>query len=373
MGAGFPAFGADALRFTLASYSPQAKRIALAPKRIEGYRHFCNKIWNATRFALTYLEREGAPAALADSQVSGRSGAPPADGALPKTTWRANRWIMSRLSAALAETSRGLSDFRLDDASGALYRFFWNELCDWYLEITKPVLQDEASPLANEVVETLGHVLETSLRALHPFVPFLTEELWHRVPRPASRPASIALAPFPEASEGKPDPEADREMAIVAAVIVAARTIRSEHEVHPGAEVPLALRSNDPAIRELLASELRTIRTLVKSDGEPVIEPSGGGRPPGTVMSVAGEVEVLVGLRGLVDPAKEEARVERDIKKIDKDVANLEKKLASPAFVEKAPPDVVTESRSQLDALRRARARLDEAIELARELKKPKS
>jgi valyl-tRNA synthetase len=351
MGAGFPAFGADALRFTLASYSPQAKRIALAPKRIEGYRHFCNKIWNATRFALPYLEGEKLGAGK------------------PAPSWRANRWILSRLAAALAEVDRGLSEFRLDDASGALYRFFWNELCDWYLEIIKPVLQDDASPLRGEVISTLGHVLEASLRALHPFMPFLTEELWQRVPRPASRPASVALAPFPASSEGRPDAEADREMGIVMAVIGAARTVRSEHEVHPGALVPLALRSNDAGIRALLASELVAIRTLVKTEGDPPIEPSGGGRPPGSVMSVAGDVEVLVGLRGLVDAAKEEARIDREMKKVDKDAANLQKRLDSPAFAEKAPKDVVAEAKEQLEALRRTRARLEEALVLARELK----
>jgi valyl-tRNA synthetase len=262
MGAGFPAFGADALRFTLASYSPQAKRIALAPKRIEGYRHFCNKIWNATRFALPYLERH-APA--------------PGDG-VPRPAWRANRWILSRLSAALTEVDRGLSEFRLDDASGALYRFFWNELCDWYLEWIKPVLQDDASALAGEVAATLGHVLEASLRALHPFMPFLTEELWQRVPRPPSRPASVALASFPAPTEGRPDAEADREMDVLSAAISAARTVRSEHEVHPGAQVPLVLRSADPKIRALFVSEIVAIRTLVKTEGDPAIEPSGGGR-----------------------------------------------------------------------------------------------
>src|SRR6266540_2770808 len=150
MGAGFPSFGADALRFTLASYSPQAKRIALAPKRIDGYRRFCNKIWNATRYALPYLE------ARAGSVASGE---------VPKVTWRANRWILSRLATAIAEIDRGLSDFRLDDASGALYRFFWNELCDWYVELTKPVFQDEASPLAGEVGDARSRSGDVAPRA----------------------------------------------------------------------------------------------------------------------------------------------------------------------------------------------------------------
>jgi valyl-tRNA synthetase len=351
MGTGFPAFGADALRFTFNSYSPQAKRILLAPKRIEGYRHFCNKIWNAVRFALPYLETH--PSAL---------------GAMPTPTWRANRWILSRLAAAIAEVEAGLSEFRLDEASGALYRFFWDEFCSWYLEIVKPVFQGETSALSAEVAATLAHVLETSMRALHPFMPFITEELWQRLPRPTSRPASIAIAPFPTAADGLADADADREMSVLTAAISAARTIRSEHEVHPGAEVPLALRANDPRLLDLFRSEQVTIRTLVKTEGEPVIETSGGGRPPGSVMSVVGDVEVLVGLRGLVDAAKEADRVEREIRRADKDLAALEKKLGSPAFVERAKPEIVAEAKGQVEALRRTRARLEDAKQLASEL-----
>ena len=350
MGAGFPAFGADALRFTFTSYSPQAKRILLAPKRIEGYRHFCNKIWNAVRFALPYLETHAA-----------------AVGSMPKPTWRANRWILSRLAAAIAEVDAGLEEFRLDEASSALYRFFWDEFCSWYLEIVKPVFLDQASPIAGEVAATLAHVLETSMRALHPFMPFITEELWQRLPR-SGRPVSIALAPFPGAADGRPDAEADREMAVLTSAISAARTIRSEHEVHPGAQVPLALRGHDQRLLDLFRSEQVTIRTLVKTEGDPVVEASGGGRPRGSVMSVVGDVEVLVGLRGLVDAAKEADRVEREIRRADKDLGMLEKKLGSPAFVERAKPEVVSETKDQLEALRRTRARLEEARQLASEL-----
>jgi len=352
MGAAFPAFGADALRFTLASYSPQAKRIALAPKRIEGYRHFCNKVWNATRFALPYIEKHAAPL----------------DGATPKATWRANRWILSRLHAAVGATETGLGEFRLDDASTALYRFFWNELCDWYLEIAKPVFQDETSPLAVETATVLAHALETSMRALHPFIPFITEDLWQRLPRPATRPVSLALAPYPNALDGGDAPEVDREMAILQAVISAARTIRSEHEVHPGAQVPLLLRVADPAVRALLADEITTIRTLVRTQGEPLIEASGTGRPAGSVMSVAGDVEVLVGLKGLVEASKETARIEREIKKVEKDLALMQKKLASKAFIERAPAEVVAESQEQLAGLVRTRSALEEARFLAEEL-----
>src|SRR5690242_6151700 len=156
MGGHFPAFGADALRYTLATFPPSNKRIALAPKRIEGYRHFVNKIWNATRLSLDLL----GPMDTANDEVT-------ADDPY-------NRWILSRLSGALATANEGFDSFRIDEAANALYRFFWNDFCDWYLEIAKTVLRDaEATPLVLETKATLAHVLETSLRALHPLMPYV--------------------------------------------------------------------------------------------------------------------------------------------------------------------------------------------------------
>ncbi|UQA62155.1 valine--tRNA ligase [Polyangium aurulentum] len=354
MGAGFASYGADAVRFTLCTYSPQARRIPLSPKKIEGNRHFCNKIWNAVRFALPYLE--GATV---------RNAPPPA-------TTLANRWILSRLGNALEQAKRGIDEFRLDEAALALYHFFWGELCDWFLELTKPVLNPGAGakegPERDETRDVLAFVVEASIRALHPFMPFITEELWHRLPRPADAPKSVALARYPEPGDAPRDAEAERDMGAVQAVISAARSIRSEHEVHPGAEVPLVFRAEDERATSLLRSEMRAIKTLVKTSGEPAIEPRGAARTPGTVMSMAAGIEVLVNLRGLVEGSKEAARIEREIKRADKDIAALEKKLALPSFAEKAPPEVVAEARGQLDELKRKRAGLEEAKGLAAEL-----
>ena len=350
MGKGFPAYGADAVRLTLCSYSPQARRIALSPKRIEGYRHFCNKIYNAVLFALGNVK---------DATLTG---SPPG---APKLL--VNRWILSRLSGAVEAGTLGLDAFRLDEGSGALYRFFWDELCSWYLELTKPVFASGTEEERAETRTTLAHAIETALRALHPFIPFITEELWQHVPKPASRPVTIALAPYPTAKDGRPDPEAERDMACLMEVISAARTIRSEHEVHPGARVPLRLRTNDAARRALLSSEARAIATLVKTDGDPIVEATGE-RPSGSVLSVAGDVEVLVGLKGLVEAAKESERIERTLKKIDKDLAGLEKRLSDPKFMNNAPPDVVTQAREQKAALERQRERLGEERGLVSEL-----
>ncbi|MFO0757348.1 MAG: valine--tRNA ligase [Byssovorax sp.] len=349
MGSGFAPYGADALRYTLATYSPQAKRIPLSPKKIEGNRNYCNKIWNATRYALTYLE-------------GAKVGSAP-----PRATLLPNRWILSRLASAVETARTGIDEFRLDDASLGLYHFFWGELCDWYLELSKPIFA-EGGPAAEETRDVLAYVLEAALRLHHPFIPFITEELWHKVPRPENHPISLALASYPGAESASRDLAAEKDMNALMAVISAARSIRSEHDIHPGASVQVLIRPKDVQIQAVLTQEMRSIRFLVKTAGDPVIEPAGGPRPRGTVMSVAEGTEVLVSLKGLVEASKESARVEREIKKVEKDIAALEKKLGQPAFADKAPPEVVAESRAQLEGLRQKRAMLEEAKGLSAEL-----
>jgi valyl-tRNA synthetase len=375
MGSGFPAFGADAVRFTLATYPPSNKRIALAPKRIEGNRHFLNKIWNATRLALELLGDFSWDAAHAASPQGDRS---PAGGAAPKGF--TNRWIRSRFAATCATVHAGLEDFRIDEAANAAYRFFWNDLCDWYLEIVKPVLRAQADGTftrpgeVSETRATLAHVLEGSLRLLHPLMPFITEELWQRVPRPASRKASVAFGPYPRPEDEKAllAPEIESEMAMLQEVISAARTVRSEHDVDKKADVPLAVRSSEPAIVAALRGHLDIVRLLVKTKGDPIFEATGGAREAGTTVSVLssarGAIEVLVGLKGLVVKADELARIDREIKKTEKDLAALDKKLGSPGFVDRAPREVVEESRQQRGALAQAKTRLEEARVLAEEL-----
>jgi valyl-tRNA synthetase len=350
MGKGFPAYGGDALRFTLCSYSPQAKRIALSPKRIEGYRNFCNKLYNAVRFALPHIQR---------IELSGEP---------PPATLLQNRWILSRLAEAVGRSTRGIDDFRLDEGSAALYRFVWDELCDWYLEMGKPVFSEGSQPEQSETRTVLAHVIETTLRALHPYVPFITEELWQKLPRPASRPVSIALAPYPTAADGRADPEAEREMTVLTGAIGAARSVRSEHDLPPSSRVPLRLRAQDPALRALLERERRHIEFLARTEGAPIVEPPGAERPRGCVLDVAGDVEVLVGLLGLVSAQKEQERIERTMKKLAKDIDLLQKRLSNQSFVDKAPAEVVAEAREQKAALERQQARLEEARSLVSEL-----
>jgi len=352
---GIPAYGADAIRWTLSTYPPQQRKIPLSIKRIEGGRFLCNKLWNATRFALGMLGE--IPQADLD--------APPAPESL------ADRWILSRLSAAAAGVQQGIDEFRLDDSTSALYRFFWNELCDWYLELVKPVLapRDGATVdpnAARTARATLARALEATLRLMHPFIPFVTEELWQKLPKPGDRPGSIVVAPFPKA--GARDEAAEREMAALQGVIGAIRTIRTEHEINPGATVSVRLCTSNAELRALLDREQIAIRTLAKVDPLAIL-PGDSGRPSGFATSSAGEIEVQVLLKGLVDSAHEATRIDRELKRIDKDLQGMERKLSQPSFTEKAPPEVVAESRARVAELQTARARLEAGRGLIDELK----
>lgn len=350
MGQGFPAYGADSIRLTLCSYSPQAKRISLSPKRIEGYRNFCNKVYNAVRFSLPHIE----------GQIPQQKPAHP--------THLVNRWILSRLGTVAEQATRSIDAFRLDEASSALYHFIWDELCDWYLEFNKALFVTGTEAEQLETRQTLAHVIEGALRALHPFAPFLSEELWQRVPRPEGRPHCLALAPFPTREDGPLDSDAEREVNLITSVITAARTIRSDHELEKSAKVPLQLRTQDPESRRLLEAQSALVEWFVRSEGAPEWVAPEAPRPAGAVTAVAGNVEVLVGLRGLIEPAKEGARLDRKLKKAERDMAGLEARLTNANFLKNAPPEVVEATQAELATLKSQRASLIAAVKLLVEL-----
>ena len=351
MGKGFPAYGTDALRMTLCSYSPQAKRIALSPARVDGYRKFCNKVYNATRFALTYIK---------DEKPTGK---PPAAPQL-----LINRWLLSRISAAVTASTVGIDEYRLDDGAKALYAFFWDELCNWYVEMTKPVFTDGSAEAQAETRATLVHCLEVVLRALHPYMPFITEELWQLLPKAAGHPASIALASYPTAADGRVDADAEREMGWLMAAISGARTVRSEHGIKFSQRVPVELRSADASVRHVLTDNSRMIQFLASTDGPPTVAEPSAQRPRGSTVNVAGDVEVLVTLKGHIDPAKETERIEREVKRVSKDIEVMEKKLSNPNFVANAPAEVLAEARALLESLKQQKVRLEAGFQLVKEL-----
>jgi valyl-tRNA synthetase len=372
MGTGFPAFGADALRFTLSTFPPTNKRIALAPKRIEGYRHFANKVWNATRLVLGHLEG-------LDPKTLFTGG--PGSTLAPIGFF--NKWILAQLGKTIAVCNEGFAAFRIDEAANETYRFFWNDFCDWFLEVTKPVLRgargedgSEGPALqTEEAAETRvvhAHVLETSLRLLHPLMPYITEELWQRSPRPAARKVSIAFGPYPVAGVDAPNDDAVlREMEVFKAIVSAVRTIRAEHDIKRAVDAPLTVRAESDEARAFVTERLQALSFLVGSSA-PAVEKTGGPRTPGTAVSVVpssyGPIEVLVGLKGLVTKDEEIVRIERGLKAIEKDLGMIEKKMSSKNFMERAPKEVIDETNAQKQQLLDARARLEEARRLADEL-----
>jgi valyl-tRNA synthetase len=347
---GMPAQGADALRMTLLSYSPQGRKIALSLKRVEGYRHFCNKIWNAARFALPLLE---------DHE-------PPAAPGLPPATELADRWILSRLAATIDEVTRGLEEFRLDASVAAGYQFFWTELCDWFLEVAKPRLYGEDVAAKGAARAVLYHALDASLRLLHPMMPFLTEEIWQKLPRRAGDATALIVARFPDASWGRRDVTAEEDFGALQAAISGIRTVRAEHDLSPSSALDVTLRPATDRAARVLEAHRDLVAQLCKTRGLAISTTAE--RPRGAAVVASGGLEVLVPLKGLVDPAKERARLERDLAKAHKDIQSVERKLGNPAFVDKAPPAVVDLERSRLADNRARLQQLQTALALVAEL-----
>jgi valyl-tRNA synthetase len=341
-------YGADALRFTLGIMAAQGRDIKLSVDRIEGYRNFLNKIWNASRFAMMNLEGVT------------QSALPEADLEL------ADRWILSRLAQTAAVAQESLDTFRLNDAASALYSFVWHELCDWYIELVKARLYPEAEPKTRAAAQqTLLAVLEAALRLLHPFIPFVTEEIWQKLPR-ASGADSIMMTRYPTADSlpRGADPEADAAMAFVMGVIVALRTIRTETGVPPSKEVPAIVITSDLGQRILLESHTGHVMRLARASLTLV---AAGERPGGAAAAVVQGAEIYVPLRGLIDVAAEHKRIEKEISKIARDRESAEKRLSNPSFVDRAPADVVAKEREKiaelaekLEKLEASRARLAE-------------
>jgi len=346
---GFAAYGADALRMTLLSYSPQSRRIALSIKRIEGYRNFANKLWNASRYALMRLSTSSVEA----SQDC------------PQPRALANRWVLSRLYHALDVASTGLDAYRLDDASGALYHFVWDELCDWYLEVSKPALDSGDAELVRETEATLVHVLETVLRALHPMMPHITEEIWQRIPKWAAAPASVMVSRFPRALvDAKIDRDAERDFEVVQAFVGSARTIRAEHDVPKSQLMTIHWHTDDEAKRNVLESERPTIENLTR--GKLCFETDAAKLDDPSVHFDDAAVFVNPGIRavvpGVIDTEKERDRLQRDIKKVEKELDIVERKLGNPSFLERAPDAVVEKSKRDALELREKRERLEIAL-----------
>jgi len=339
-------YGTDAFRFTLAALAAQGRDIRLAEERIEGYRNFANKIWNAARLVLTNLEGY--------DHARARRGTPSV----------ADRWIKSRLTEAIAEVRKAIDTYRFNDAASAVYQFLWHEYCDWYLEIAKRSLYQPESPEAKAVTQrTLVETLETTLRLLHPFMPFISEELWQRLPhRGESIPAparSIMIAPFPKATRKGRDAEAERLMAPVLDFVSAIRTVRSESRISPAVELAVTVKPAGPGVAAALESSLPVIGSLARAA---ITISRDGVRPAGSAVATTPSGDVFVRLEGVVDFEAERQRLRKEIERARKEIAFLEGKLGRPEFVERAPAEVVERERERLAEQRQTEEKLTTSL-----------
>jgi valyl-tRNA synthetase len=338
-------FGTDALRFTLAALAAQGREIRLSGDRIEGYRNFANKLWNAARFVLSNLE--GYRPALARK-------APPT---------LAERWIRSRLHRTIAETRQGLSKYRFNDAASAIYQFVWHDYCDWYLEWSKLTLYRDEDPAARARTQaTLIEVLEATLRLLHPFMPFITEEIWQRLPKGHTAPKSIVIARYPRVQKRQRDVSAEADIAPVMAVISGIRSIRSEFRIPPSRTLSVVIKPT-PTVEPVLRAESAAIGALGKAEVR--VDP-GAERAADAVLKVVEGSEVHVSLTGVVDVEAERGRLGRDLRRIEDELARTEAKLAREDFRQRAPAEVVareevrrSEQLALQSTLREGLARLD--------------
>ncbi len=336
---GIAAYGTDALRFTYYSLASTGRDIKFDIGRIDGFRNFCNKIWNATRYVLSNCEEHDCDA---------HGSASTAD----YTLSLADRWIISALQRTEAEVEKAFANYRFDFAAQAIYEFVWNEYCDWYLELSKPVLWDEAAAPAQKkgTRRTLIRVLESTLRLLHPLMPFITEEIWQRVAPLAGRSGdTIMLQPYPQADEARIDSAAEADIAWLKAIILGVRNIRGEKNISPAIEVPLLLRNGNAEDRRRSIENATFLKKLAKLSSLEWLEP--GSVAPLAASQLVDGIELLVPLAGLIDKQTELARINKEIDKLNNELTRLESKLGNQDFIAKAPAEVVAKERERCTAI----------------------
>ncbi|QSQ14878.1 valine--tRNA ligase [Myxococcus landrumensis] len=341
---GMPAFGADALRFTLASLTQQGRDIKLSMDRLAGYKAFCNKLWNASRFALMNM---------GEFQYDGRS---------PKelSLTLADRWILSRLQRATRDAQASLETYSFAEAASTLYQFLWAELCDWYIELAKPALYGDDPAAKDTTRAVLVYALDRVLRLMHPFMPFITEEIWQKLPM--SRPTeSIMIASYPEPDLALLDEAAESEMAPVIAAIEGLRTIRGESNLSPATKLKAVVQSPDARTRELLERWRGYLLPLAGLSEVQVGPP--GAKPPQAAAFVATNLEIYVPLAGLIDLDAERDRLRKEIARAEQEAASVLRKLENPNFVAKAPPDVVEKDRARVAELKERKAKLEDHLQ----------
>lgn len=337
-------YGTDAFRFTLAAFAAQGRDIKFSEERVEGYRHFVNKIWNATRFIKMNLKN--------NEKLS-----PPENMSL------AGRWILSRLALTVDEVNASLEDYRFNDAANSIYQFIWHEFCDWYIEMSKLQLQNDI--YYREASWCLIYSLEASLKMLHPFMPFLTEEIWQKIPhlmeiKPVE---SIMISSFPE--NLKRDSDSEEKMSFIIDAVTGIRTVRGELNIPPSAKINVFIKTFSENVNKTLNENLHYIKSLARCDkittGENIE------KPEGSATSVKSAMEIYVPLKGVLDISSEIERLSKEIKKVEISISSLNKKLFNDDFIKKAPRDIVEKERARYNEFIHIKERISESIKLLKE------
>jgi valyl-tRNA synthetase len=343
---GIPSFGTDALRYTFCSFASYTREIRFDINRLSGYRNFCNKLWNATRYVLMNTEDK-------DTGINNQHMV----FSLP------DRFIKSRLQKTIRDAKAAIAIYRFDLYAQTIYDFTWNEFCDWYLELSKPIL------LSNNSTEdelrgtrhTLVNVLEILLRLLHPIMPFITEELWQRIlPKTSHHGESIMLAPYPEANDELIDVASEAELEWIKNFIILVRTIRSEKNIPPSKLLPVLLNKGAHQDKALVIQHEHLLKTLAKVSS---IEWLGNNTHPPSATAFLGDLEIFVPLADFINKDEEQARLNKEIGKLKKELGFIESKLQNPQFVDKAPPHVVEKERIKHEELKMIMRKLEKQME----------
>ncbi len=345
---GIPAFGTDALRFTFASLATTGRDIRFDLGRIEGYKNFCNKLWNASRYVLINTEDQDS----GDIELS-----------------TADRWISARLDRAIGAVHQHFAVYRLDLAAQAMYEFTWHEFCDWYLELSKPVLQSAQSTDAQKrgTRKTLIEVLETLLRLLHPLMPFITEEIWQGLSDRANVGGeTIMLRPFPRPSDESHDENAESEMNWVMQFILGIRQIRGEMDISPGKPLPVLLDNSSTSDRQQVVRHNDLLEKVGRV--ESVRPLTAGEEPPPSATALLGDMRLLVPLKGIIDVEAERARLGKRLAGLGDDIAKSRAKLDNPNFVNNAPAEVVTKETERAASIDDQITKLQEQFEKLKNL-----
>jgi len=326
-------YGTDAFRFTLAIFAAQGRDVILSEKRIEGYSAFCNKIWNATRFILMNLGDDFVRRQIRTEELE-----------------RFDRWILHRLNQAVADVGRALEEYRFNEAAQAIYEFWWHEFCDWYLELTKPRVYatgEEGRSSSDAARQVLYHVLKTCMVLMHPFMPFITEEIWDRIKGEGD--GRLIMAQWPAIDGGFSFPREAEETELFKEIVYKIRNVRGEMNIPPDRKADVIVRTSDPMLGRLIESESVHIRTNARVEKISVDGAYSPARTDASAVFAGGEL--FVPLKGLIDMDRERARLEKEIARIQGDLAKTEAKLGNESFTSRAPREVIDKEVAKRDEL----------------------